>query len=93
MLRPYCIHCASEVHLRRKAGVGATHNLGDSAGKSLVFVGNFSTVQYMLRETLNIGLLREAYAKTGEISFLCHARVDVIANYSQAIAVIEGVAS
>ncbi|CAM2158396.1 Phage capsid protein [Paraburkholderia tropica] len=72
---------------------GVPVNLGDGNAKSLVFVGNFSTVQYALRETLNIGLLREAYAKTGEIGFLCHARVDVIANYPQAITVIEGVAS
>jgi HK97 family phage major capsid protein len=46
-----------------------------------------------MRERLNIGVLREAYAKTGEIGFLCHARVDVVAYYPQAITVIEGVAS
>ncbi|WP_027210644.1 phage major capsid protein [Burkholderia sp. WSM2232] len=68
-------------------------NLGTGTNKSLVFVGNFSTVQYVMRERLNIGVLREAYAKTGEIGFLCHARVDVVAYYPQAITVIEGVAN
>ncbi|MFC5428348.1 phage major capsid protein [Paraburkholderia denitrificans] len=72
---------------------GVPVNLGDANASSLVFVGNFSTVQYVLREALNIMLLREVYAKTGELAFLCHARVDVIANYPQAITVIEGVAS
>ncbi|MBN3723766.1 phage major capsid protein [Burkholderia sp. Ac-20379] len=80
-------------NVRQLATNGVPTNLGDGNAKSLVFVGNFSTVQYALRETLNIGLLREAYAKTGEIGFLCHARVDVIANYPQAITVIEAVAS
>ncbi|WP_321866639.1 phage major capsid protein [Paraburkholderia tropica] len=79
--------------VRQLSTNGVPVNLGDGNTKSLVFVGNFSTVQYALRETLNIGLLREAYAKTGEIGFLCHARVDVIANYPQAITVIEAVAS
>ncbi|TDY46480.1 HK97 family phage major capsid protein [Paraburkholderia rhizosphaerae] len=79
--------------VRQLSTNGVPVNLGSGSSKSLVFVGNFSTVQYALRESLNIGLLRESYAKTGEIGFLCHARVDVIANYPQAITVIESVAS
>jgi HK97 family phage major capsid protein len=79
--------------VRQFATNGVPNNLGTGTNKSLVFIGNFSTVQYVMRERLNIGVLREAYAKTGEIGFLCHARVDVIAYYPQAITVIEGVAS
>ncbi len=79
--------------VRQLSTNGVPTNLGAGTDKSLVFVGNFSTVQYVMRERLNIGVLREAYAKTGEIGFLCHARVDVIAYYPQAITVIEGVTS
>ncbi|MBW9107773.1 phage major capsid protein [Paraburkholderia phenoliruptrix] len=79
--------------VRQLSTNGVPTNLGTGTNKSLVFVGNFSTVQYVMRERLNIGVLREAYAKTGEIGFLCHARVDVVAYYPQAITVIEGVAS
>ncbi|MBB5506712.1 phage major capsid protein [Paraburkholderia atlantica] len=79
--------------VRRLSTNGVPTNLGDRADKSLAFIGDFSTVQFALREALTIGRLNEAYAKTGEIGFLCHARVDVIANYPQAITVIEGVAS
>ncbi|WP_454826256.1 phage major capsid protein [Paraburkholderia xenovorans] len=79
--------------VRQLATNGVPNNLGTGTNKSLVFIGNFSTVQYVMRERLNLGVLREAYAKTGEIGFLCHARVDVVAYYPQAITVIEGVAS
>lgn len=75
----------------RRTTNGVPVNLGDSADKSLAFVGSFNTLQFALREAFNIQRLSEAYAKTGEIAFLCHARVDVIANYPQAITVIEGV--
>lgn len=79
--------------VRQLSTNGVPINLGTGNAKSLVFIGNFNTVQYTMRESLNIGVLREAYVKTGEIGLLCHARVDVIATYLQAITVIEGVAS
>lgn len=79
--------------VRQLSTNGVPVNLGTGNAESLVFIGNFNTVQYTMRESLNIGVLREAYAKTGEIGFLCHARVDVIATYPQAITVIEGVTS
>lgn len=80
-------------NVRRLATNGVPVNLGGSTDKSLAFVGDFSTVQFALREALTIARLSETYCKTGEIGFLCHARVDVIANYPQAVTVIEGVAS
>lgn len=78
--------------VRQFATNGVRNNVGTGTNKSLVFIGNFNTAQYVTREHLNIGVLREAYAKTGEIGFLCHARVDAIAYYPQAITVIEVVA-
>ena len=53
--------------------------------------GNVNTVRYVIRECLNIGVLREAYANTGEIGFLCYARVDVVAYHPQGTMVIENV--
>ena len=57
----------------------------------MIDFGNVNTVRYVIRECLNIGVLRKAYANTGEIGFLCYARVDVVAYYPQAISVIENV--
>lgn len=79
--------------VRQMATNGVPVDLGTGKASSLAFVGNFSTMQFVMRENLNIGVLREAYAKTGEIGFLCHARADLIVNYPQAITIIEGVTS
>ncbi|KVN81098.1 phage major capsid protein [Burkholderia ubonensis] len=68
-------------------------DLGTNKVSSLAFVGDFSTVQFVMRENLNIAVLREAFAKTGEIGFLCHARADMLVYYPQAITIIEGVTS
>ncbi|KVC74785.1 hypothetical protein WI73_06360 [Burkholderia ubonensis] len=79
--------------VRQMATNGVPVNLGTGKANSLAFVGNFSTMQFVMRENLNIGVLREAYARTGEIGFLCHARADLIVSYPQAITIIEGVTS
>lgn len=64
---------------------------GTSADASEIFVGNFNGLYFLMREALSIQLLREAYAKTGEIGFLCHVRADVVINYPQQFTVITGV--
>lgn len=66
-------------------------DVGTSGDTSEIYVGNFSGLYYLMRESLSISLLREAYAKTGEIGFLCHMRADVVINYPQQFAVISGV--
>lgn len=64
---------------------------GTASDTSEIFVGNFSGLYFLMREALSIQLLREAYAKTGEIGFLCHVRADVVINYPQQFTVITGV--
>ncbi|WP_306715118.1 phage major capsid protein [Burkholderia dolosa] len=77
----------------RRTSVGVPTNLGDSANKSLAFIGNFNTVQFVLRENFNVRLLQETASSNGQLVFLCHARFDVVAQYPDAITVIEGVTS
>lgn len=64
---------------------------GTSTDTSDIYVGDFSGLYFLMREHLSIQLLREAYAKTGEIGFLCHMRADVVINYPQQFTVITGV--
>lgn len=79
--------------VRRPHTNGVPVNLGDSTDKSLAFFGNFEAVQFVLREAFNVRLLPEQPRTNGQLAFLCHARVDVVEQYPQAITVIEGVAS
>ncbi|WP_200525014.1 phage major capsid protein [Burkholderia pseudomallei] len=77
----------------RRTSIGVPTNLSDSANKSLAFIGNFNTVQFVLRENFNVRLLQETASSNGQLVFLCHARFDVVAQYPDAITVIEGVTS
>ncbi|MFP3584137.1 phage major capsid protein [Paraburkholderia sp. SIMBA_055] len=79
--------------LRQFSTNGVPVNLGAGTNESLAFVGDFRVVQYVMRERLNIGVLRELYAGTGQIAFLCHARVDVVVTYPSCISVIDKVVS
>lgn len=65
--------------------------LGTSGDTSEIYVGDFSGLYFLMRENLSIGLLREAYAKTGEIGFLCHVRADVVVNYPKQFTIVRGV--
>lgn len=64
---------------------------GTATGATEIFLGDFSGLYFLMREAISIQLLREAYAKTGEIGFLCHVRADVVINYPQQFAVVTGV--
>lgn len=65
--------------------------LGTSNDTSEIYVGDFSGMYFLMRENLSIGLLREAYAKTGEIGFLCHVRADVVVNRPKQFTIVRGV--
>jgi HK97 family phage major capsid protein len=58
---------------------------------SEIFVGDFSKLFIMSRENMSVQLLREAYAGTGELAFVCHARIDIAVQYAAAFAAITGV--
>lgn len=65
--------------------------VGTADDTSEIFTGDFSGLYFLMRESLSIQLLRETYAKTGEIGFLCHVRADVVINHPQQFTVITGV--
>ena len=55
--------------------------VGTSTDCSQIFVGNFSNLFFMMRESLSVQVLTELYAGTGEIGFACHMRADVMVTY------------
>ena len=65
--------------------------VGTSSDTSEIYLGDFSRMYFLLRENLSVQLLREAYAKTGELGFLCHLRADVVVPYPNAFAIVQGV--
>lgn len=65
--------------------------VGTSTDASEIYMGDFSRMYFLLRENLSVQLLREAYAKTGELGFLCHLRADVVVPYPKAFSIVEGV--
>lgn len=65
--------------------------VGSSSDTSEIYVGDFSQFVFFLREGVSVQMLNELYAATGEIGFVCHARVDVAALYPQAFALVTGV--
>ena len=65
--------------------------VGTSSDCSEIYVGDFSSLYFAMREKVSIQLLNELYAGTGEIGFACHMRVDVVCNYPAAFSVITGV--
>lgn len=65
--------------------------VGTSTDTSEIYVGDFSQFVFFLREGVSVQMLNELYAATGEIGFVCHARVDVAALYPQAFALVTGV--
>lgn len=65
--------------------------VGTSTDCSEIYVGDFSQFVYFMREGVSVQLLHELYAATGEVGFVCHARVDVAAMYPAAFALITGV--
>jgi HK97 family phage major capsid protein len=65
--------------------------VGTSSDCSEIYVGDFSKVQFMMREQMTIQVASELFAGTGEIGFICHVRADVAVMYPKAIAVVTGV--
>ncbi|MFK3738489.1 phage major capsid protein [Massilia sp. TN1-12] len=66
-------------------------SVGTSSDCSEIYVGDFSKVNFMMREQVSIQIARELFAGTGEVGFICHVRADVAVMYPKAIAVITGV--
>lgn len=71
--------------------VAENETVGTSTDCSNLYLGDFARMHFLLRENLSIRALGEAYAKTGEIGFLCHARADVVVPYPAAFTVVKGI--
>ena len=65
--------------------------VGTSTDCSEIYVSDFSTVHFAMRESVSVQLLSELHAGTGEVGFACHVRADFVATYPAALAVITGV--
>lgn len=65
--------------------------VGTSNDCTEVYVGDFTTVKFLLRERPSIQLLMERFADTGQLGFVCHVRADVVVTYPAALAVATGV--
>lgn len=65
--------------------------MGTGKDCSEIYVGDFSRVNFMMREQVSIQLAKELYAGTGEVGFICHVRADVVIPCPQAFAVVKGV--
>lgn len=65
--------------------------VGASNDCSEIYMGDFSSVIYFMREGVSVQLLKELYAGTGEVGFACHTRVDVGITYPAALSVVTGV--
>ena len=65
--------------------------VGTSNDCSEIYVGDFSTLVYFMREGVSIQPLSELYAGTGEIGFACHTRADVGLLYPATLSVVTGV--
>lgn len=64
--------------------------VGTSTDCTEQYIGEFSGVYYLMRENVNIQILKELYAGTGQIGFLVHARLDTFIAYPKAFAVVKG---
>ncbi len=64
---------------------------GTSTDTSQIIIGDYKELVYVTRENLTIGRLNEHFALTGEVGFVCHARVDVGVLRPKSFCVISGV--
>lgn len=62
--------------------------VGTSSDCTEMYVGDFSKMSIMVRETMSLQMLNELYAETGQIGFVGHMRADVCVWYPAAFAVL-----
>jgi HK97 family phage major capsid protein len=65
--------------------------VGTSTDASEMLIGDFANFVTGMREELSIQMLEELYAGSGQVGFMCHARVDFAALYPTAFALVTGV--
>ncbi len=65
--------------------------VGTSTDCAEAYLGDFTRLAFFVREGVSVQVVSELFAGTGQIAFICHARLDVAPLYPQAFAVIKGV--
>lgn len=73
------------------SAIPTTLTVGSSSDCSEIYLGDFSKLVFMMRESVSIQMLKESFATTGEIGFVCHVRADVAVQYPSGFAVVTGV--
>lgn len=63
---------------------------GASTDCSELYIGDFSMLSFMMRETVTFQVLPELYAENGQVGFIGHVRADVSIWYPSAFAVVTG---
>lgn len=64
--------------------------VGTSTDCTEIHMGDYTGLYYLMRENVSIRLLQEKYAGTGEVGFLCHARLDLVIPYPKQFTVVKG---
>lgn len=64
---------------------------GTATNASSILIGDFSEVMVGMRTALQVSILQERFADTGQIGFVLWMRADVVAQHPAALARIEGV--
>lgn len=82
---------ADPIRFLQTSQVAVNDTVGTSTDASKIYIGDFSRCAFMMREAMSLQVLREAYAKTGELAFLAHVRGDFVVNYPKAFAIVSGV--
>lgn len=72
-----------------KLPVDLTH--GGATNASNMYLGDFSQLMFGIRSGLRIEVLKERFAETMQIGFLCHIRMDIALAQPKAFTVIKGV--
>ena len=65
--------------------------VGASTDCSEIYLGNFADMQFIMRETVSVQLLRESFALTGQLAFVGHVRADVVVSRPKSFAIVTGV--
>lgn len=71
--------------------IPVNQTVGNASDASDIYLGDFRKMYFLMRESLSIQLLRETFATTGELGFLCHVRADVVVTHPAAFSVVTGV--
>lgn len=66
-------------------------HIGANDTSSFIYVGDFTKLNFMMREQVSIQVANELFAGTGEVGFICHVRADIAVMYPKAFAIFSGV--